>query len=324
MNIRSISIFVLVIVFFNSAYSQINQSEELGQVRWMRDYQKAISLAKKDKKDVLILFQEVPGCATCRNYGHNVLSHPLMVEAIENLFIPLAIFNNKGGKDREILMLYDEPTWNNPVVRIINGHGENVVQRISNDYSALTLCRRMKEALIQRNVQIPEYFKLLEQELASMQTNSVSEKYYKMYCFWSGEKQLGNIDGVLDTEAGFYKFNEVVKVTFDNDVLDENELNEYADSFNYRPVEVSEQSYKVAANDVHYYLQRSAYRFLPLTEIQQTKINSALGNHQNPDSYLSPKQREWLKIIKQSDGQNTPVSNMEFFEAWHLMNSKEK
>ena len=47
----------------------------------------------------MLLFQEVPGCSTCRNYGHNVLSHPLMVEAIESLFVPLAIFNNKEGKE---------------------------------------------------------------------------------------------------------------------------------------------------------------------------------------------------------------------------------
>ena len=76
------------------------QSEELGKVQWYRDYDEALSIAKQEDKNVLILFQEVPGCATCRNYGHNVLSHPLMVEAIENLFVPLAIFNNKGGITR--------------------------------------------------------------------------------------------------------------------------------------------------------------------------------------------------------------------------------
>ncbi|MEM7087739.1 MAG: thioredoxin family protein, partial [Bacteroidota bacterium] len=68
----------------------LNQDEELGKVSWYRDYDQAIQQAKKQNKPVLILFQEVPGCATCRNYGHNVLSNPLMTEAIENEFIPLA------------------------------------------------------------------------------------------------------------------------------------------------------------------------------------------------------------------------------------------
>ncbi|MDG1058474.1 MAG: thioredoxin family protein [Flavobacteriaceae bacterium] len=67
------------------AQQRIEQSEELGQVHWYRDYDKALAVAAKEDKDVLLLFQEVPGCSTCRNYGHNVLSHPLMVEAIESL-----------------------------------------------------------------------------------------------------------------------------------------------------------------------------------------------------------------------------------------------
>ena len=73
------------------------------KVSWYRDYETALELSEKHDKPVLILFQEVPGCATCRNYGHDVLSNPLMTEAIENEFIPLAIFNNKGGDDAKVL-----------------------------------------------------------------------------------------------------------------------------------------------------------------------------------------------------------------------------
>ena len=132
----------------NKSNAQSNsQPKELGKVTWLRDYNKAIALAKKEQKDVFILFQEVPGCSTCRNYGQNVLSNPLMVEAIENSFIPLAIYNNKGGKDKVILDKFNEPSWNNPVVRIINTKGENVVKRVSGDYSAKTLQKRMVEAL---------------------------------------------------------------------------------------------------------------------------------------------------------------------------------
>jgi hypothetical protein len=80
-----------------------NQSEELGTVSWHRDYNSAITLSKEESKPVLILFQEVPGCMTCRNYGQNVLSNPLMVDAIEHLFIPLAIYNNKKGADATVL-----------------------------------------------------------------------------------------------------------------------------------------------------------------------------------------------------------------------------
>ena len=116
--------------FSQTRTEAFNQNVELGAISWYRDYDEALAASKAQHKPVLILFQEVPGCATCRNYGNKVLSHPLLSEAIENEFIPLAIFNNKGGKDAAVLKKYREPSWNNPVVRIVNASGENLVNRI--------------------------------------------------------------------------------------------------------------------------------------------------------------------------------------------------
>ena len=93
---------------------------ELGKVHWIRNLDEAKLKSQRECKPILILFQEVPGCATCRNYGSDVLSQPLIVEAIETYFIPLAIYNNKGGHDGEVLLMYNEPAWNNPVVRIVD------------------------------------------------------------------------------------------------------------------------------------------------------------------------------------------------------------
>lgn len=95
-------LFIILMMTLTST-AQTHQPEELGKVQWLRDYDKALAIAKQQGKAVFILFQEVPGCATCRNYGHHVLSHPLIVEAIESEFVPLAIFNNKGGDDAAIL-----------------------------------------------------------------------------------------------------------------------------------------------------------------------------------------------------------------------------
>jgi cytochrome oxidase Cu insertion factor (SCO1/SenC/PrrC family) len=47
------------------------QPEELGKVKWLRNYDQAIAQSDKNGKPVLILFQEVPGYSTCRNYGNN-------------------------------------------------------------------------------------------------------------------------------------------------------------------------------------------------------------------------------------------------------------
>ena len=138
-----------------------NQSEELGAISWYRDYNTALKLSKEENKPVLILFQEVPGCMTCRNYGHNVLSHPKMVEAIETLFIPLAIYNNKKGADAKVLRKFGEPAWNNPVVRIVNEKGENLVKRVSGNYSKRGLYRAMEKALTKDGGEIPELLQSL-------------------------------------------------------------------------------------------------------------------------------------------------------------------
>ena len=138
-------------LFSSTLFSQ----EELGDVNWLRNYDEAIAKAEAEDKPILLLFQEVPGCATCRNYGNNVLSHPILVDAIENEFVPLAIFNNVKGHDREVLQKYNEPTWNNPVVRVIDAKGKNVMDRLSGNYSAHGLALQMSLALRQAGKGLP-------------------------------------------------------------------------------------------------------------------------------------------------------------------------
>ena len=45
-----------------------------------------------------------------------------------------------------------------------------------------------------------------------------------MYCFWTGEKVYGQLEGVLETEAGFMGGREVVKVTYNPEVLSYGDL----------------------------------------------------------------------------------------------------
>lgn len=79
------------------------QPKELGKVSWYRDYEEAIAESERTGKPVFLLFQEVPGCSNCIHFGHDLLSYPLFVEAIENEFVPLAIYNNVGGADKVII-----------------------------------------------------------------------------------------------------------------------------------------------------------------------------------------------------------------------------
>jgi copper chaperone CopZ len=313
-------IIVLTCLFTMLSYAQNhtstnNQSEELGRVDWYRDYDKAIAVAKRENKAVVLLFQEVPGCATCRNYGHNVLSHPLIVEALENSFIPLAIHNNSAGKDREILKRFEEPSWNNPVVRIIDVNGNDLVNRIGNDYSAITLCQSLIRTLKLRNTPIPNYLQLLELELSSVKHEDVSEEYFAMHCFWTGEKELGKLDGVIDVESGFINHNEVVKVKYNLDLINTTELNNYATLSGFNKIE--NQNYSKSKKDVHYFLKNTIYKYMPLTELQKTKINSALGHQRTGQEYLSPKQLIWLNAYQETKSY-TVLLDKEFKVAWTI------
>ena len=177
----------------------------------------------------------------------------------------------------------------------------------------------MKEALIIRNTSIPLYLDLLEQELAAINSNNINEVNFKMYCFWNGEKQLGSLEGVLDVEPGFIDHSEVVKVKYNSALISDSELKSYAEKQNFEPINTS-GNFRTATRDVHYYLQHSDYKYLPLSEIQKTKINSALGSQQLTKNYLSPKQIKWLGFLQSNKEMKYPMfHNQEIANAWGLM-----
>ncbi|MCK5392593.1 MAG: thioredoxin family protein [Deltaproteobacteria bacterium] len=128
---------------------------ELGQVDWIRNFDEAAARANEQNKPLLVLFQEVPGCSTSSGYGNNVLSHPLIVEAIETLFVGVAIYNNHKGEDERVLNSFGEPSWNNPVVRIMTPERKELTSRLSGDYTTPGLVRAMITALENNNKTVP-------------------------------------------------------------------------------------------------------------------------------------------------------------------------
>ncbi len=299
--------FLLVVSFLGLITTSLTAQKELGAVQWLRNYDEAVAKANAEDKPILLLFQEVPGCATCRNYGKDVLSHPLVVDAIENEFVPLAIFNNVGGHDREILTKYNEPTWNNPVVRVVNADGTDVMSRLAGNYTAYGLALQMSLALRQSGKALPAYLDLLVEELEPRQDDKA---YYEMYCFWSGEAHLGNQEGVVATEPGFMNGAEVVEVTFDESKISKKKLDRYAEKAKCKPVNDIGKYRK--DKDPQYYLKRSPYKHLPLSPIQKTKINSLLAAKQDARHLLSPTQKQWLD----SKAQSAALYDLPLEEAW--------
>jgi len=293
-------LFFLFLAFAPNLTAQYSFKEhtELGAINWMRSLDEAKLKAAEVEKPILILFQEVPGCATCRNYGQDALSHPLLVEAIQSLFIPVAIFNNKGGKDKTTLATFKEPSWNNPVVRVINHEMNEMAPRLGSNYSKIGLLNTMIRSLINNKMQVPDYLYTLEEEFQAEKSRTKT-KTYSMYCFWTGEKAFGQVEGVVKTEAGWKHGKEVVDVTFDTEVIDEVELDIYAKknscSAMLKPGKFTQDK------DPKYYLSKSEYRYIPMTELQKSRVNAAIGDGRSPNEYLSPNQLAYFNKIKNKE-----------------------
>jgi copper chaperone CopZ len=297
---------------------------ELGKVHWLRNYDDAVALSRKEQKPILILFQEVPGCSNCTRYGNEVLSHPLIVEAIESFFIPLCIYNNKAGPDKKILQQFNEPSWNNPVLRIINQDGKDIIPRLADYRSKSKALESITQGIVLFRREIPGYLHLLAEEFQAEDNNRTDEIYLSMYCFWSGEKNIGTMDGVISTEAGYMHEKEVVKVRFDKSktstdkIVTAAEKSGNADAVfgavhhETRVLLKPAGPYRKDKED-KYYLRSSPYAVIPMTAMQKTKVNAAIAKSDNPEIFLSPAQ---LKILK---NKNTRINttDMEITDIWY-------
>src|SRR5258707_4422526 len=137
-----------------------NPEPELGLVRWGHDLDAALATSRESGRPVLALFDEVPGCATCRGFGAEVLSLPLIAEAIESEFVPLFVANCRPGRDAAWLARFGEPAWNNPGVRFLDASGHDVIARADGLYSPHEIAARLGDALRAAGRPVPGYVAL--------------------------------------------------------------------------------------------------------------------------------------------------------------------
>ena len=151
---------ILAIGFTTYAGETIKNPIEVGDVRWGRDFDAASANSAKTGKPVLVLFQEIPGCSGVKKFGREVLTNPSLVEAIENEFIPVLIYNNRdGGMDQKLLKRFQEPAWNYQVIRFINAAGYDIIPRKDRVWTTSGVASRMIEALTAVNRPVPKYLK---------------------------------------------------------------------------------------------------------------------------------------------------------------------
>lgn len=269
---------------------------EVGAVTWLRDHPDALAKSKQSGKPIFLLFQEVPGCSGCKQFGKDVLSDPAVVKSIEENFIPLLIHNNKDGKDLEILKLYNEPSWNYQVVRFLDAEGKDIIPRKDRVWTAAEITQRI-HAVLEKSGKTGAVAPPKAGRLAISQS-----------CFWTGEMVIGAIEGVTRTEAGFMDGREVTMVDFDPaktspaKIYEEAKLagvgtGAYLEDPSVLPGSKRLTSaYRPApAGDQKKQIQQTAFQKLVLTPEQATKVNAyARTNPTKAKTYLTDSQKDQL------------------------------
>lgn len=65
-------------------------------------------------------------------------------------------------------------------------------------------------------IMVPVTSLLAEPPAFESQRKPVARVAFEQYCFWTGEMKLGQIEGVIRTEAGFFQGHEVTLVDYDS------------------------------------------------------------------------------------------------------------
>lgn len=283
---------------------------EVGDVTWRRDYPGALAAARESGKPIFLFFQEVPGCIGCQTFGQTVLKDPLLVEAIEDEFIPVLVYNNRlTGMDAKLLKHFGEPSWNYQVIRFIDADQKDIIARRDRVWDLAGLAARMGQALEALDRPVPRYLQALAQE---NDMDHLATAIFSTACFWTGEHLLGRIDGVVWTEAGWYGPREVTLVRYHSQVIDLAGLVEqaaqsrcaqavYANSGSNRenlrlplkPLEA--ERYRLASKSdqkrqLQLWLQK--HQTLYLSPMQLTRLNAIMPENETQAlSWLSPSQR---------------------------------
>jgi len=295
---------------------------EIGSIRWGRDLDSSLQVSEQTGRPVLVLFQEVPGCSGCQAFGSTVLTNPLIVEAVEDEFVPVLVYNNRGGSDKALLNRFNEPAWNYQVIRYLDASGVDIIPRQDRVWSIEDNAARMVAALQKRHRRVPQYLEMLALE---NDTDNLAESAFAVPCFWVGEVKLGSIHGVITTEAGWIDSHEVTQVVYNRQVITLEELVEQArgllpllkvyvpnhDAHAFEGVATGtlDARYKrAAASDQKKQLEgwRAIDEVPGLTAMQLTKINAFLPSGRSRAlAWLSPRQRQALRGTEHAGAPNT-------------------
>lgn len=256
------------------------------------------------------------------DFGRGPLSQPLLVEAFDEEFVPVLVFNNKTGRDDELRERFREPAWNNPVVRFLAADGSDVIPRQDAIWTTPAVAARLVDALQAAQRPVPAWLAAVTEELATKRATAL----LTMYCYWEGEALFGELPGVLATTAvdlpaavtGTGKGEEGVKIEYDAAQLPRERLIAAWKTLACANRDLSDDARALAAaapaqpSDRKHALRATPWWRVPMTPRQQTRANAAVAHGKDPLAELSPRQQRLARrIADASVGARTALEQLE-------------
>jgi hypothetical protein len=277
----------------------------------------------------------------------SALTHPLIVEAVESLFVTVT-----SDIDLEVP---GAPMC--AMLEILDEKGTPVLPHIGGDLllirNLVVVVQLLVESLTKCSIEVPKYLQLLlEEESGRLEVlpSGKRRKLDRIAIFGVcnshvSEAKLANAAGVLDIQAGLYKGRQVLQVTYASRVTSFDSLSRYALSKNFATsIYYQSQDEFVVARSVCDQLQRSyhiiekmedsslinnivdgrsgvrktALRYVPMTSLQKVHANKLVheGKFNEASHLLSPRQAE--RMMRSFSDVNTRKDSVDLtlIESW--------
>ncbi len=197
---------ILVVSVTGSRAGAPKRSDHPALIAWLDVLDVALAQSQTSGKPVLAILQDTPHCANCQSFQRDVATHPLLTEAIADEFIALKLDRRQ----------YQGPATDSRRLLFLNTAGQPLIPSSVQAESPNDIASRMIQALKASQRPVPNYLHAASMELDTAQHKQAA---FAMLCYWVGEYELGKIDGVVATEAGWIEGREVTLVRYHQDQL---------------------------------------------------------------------------------------------------------
>jgi hypothetical protein len=262
MRILALTVAALALASFGARFSGRPASGDPFRVKWQRS-----AAAGTDQRP----FFFCPHAALNNPAVAATLSHPIVADALNTLFRPTV---DNAQTD---------------ALRITSPDGAELAS-LKVNAGVGSLLAAMEQTLRAAKREVPEYLSLVAGEYAPAKQETAR---FAVSCYWKGEQKLGSLQGVIGTRTGSLGGDELVEVRFDPTRVSREALLAQASSISCYQGERSAGEALDASNQQQYHLWlHKSWHFLPLTQLQATRVNAALVSGESPERYLSPTQVE--------------------------------